>query len=302
MKIVILVLLLSSPLVAQEVIQPAEPSPVIETEPQQRSSVDQHPEQLTFDNPTPPDRIVLFIDTFRYQSNTLELAAKSEQSQKNLSSSHESSSFVSASTAIGLKSYHNGLILGFGLSSNIRDNSGSAEAGVLYIGYELDASWQFGSLLFVGNSYDKHEVKRRLQVDGQTDSVTAITEESISRYSLGLWGKYAFNNYWRGQLTTYYATSSKQNLADNGQQARKEIDIKRRYLALTVALGAYVQVSQRLTFTPQLDLTYVLPLSYVQIERDSTALNAPPVEKTLDFDEQHSISYSLTLAGFRYQL
>lgn len=303
MKFIILLLGLSSPSVAQEVLPSTEP-PVVESESQQPLStpVGRRFEQPPVELERAPDRIVLFIDTLKYQHDTLELASKSEQRQKNLSRTSEFSSFVSTSTTIGIKSYHNGLILGFGLSSDLNANSESANGGALFIGYELDASWQFGGLLFIDNKEEHHEAKRQLQVDDQIIHVTEINETSISQYSLGLWSKYALNNYWRGQLSAYYATSERHQMVDNGQQTQKKTEIERRYLALTATLGAYVQISQRLTFAPQINITYALPLSYVQIIQTDTSSTAPAVKEKLDFDEQHSFSYSLTLAGFRYQL
>lgn len=299
MKISLLVVLVSSPLIAQEVLPPAEqpvpqPPAITVTQPSEQPVVE-------FETSEPTDRIVLFIDTFKYQSDTLELASKSERSQQNLSSTSSSSSFVSASTTLGIKSYHDGLILGFGITGNPSASSESADGGALFVGYELDARWQFGGLAFIDNHEDRREVKRRLQVDDQIEHTTEISETSISRYSLGLWSKCAFNNYWRGQLLAYYATSSARQLLDKGQQ-KKQTETSRKYLALTATFGSYVQISQRLTFTPQVNLTYVLPLSYMQTSQTSTSSTAPPVKEKLEFDEQHNISYSLTLAGFRYQL
>ena len=300
MKVSLLVALLSSPLFAQEIIPPTGPPTTEQEQPSVSPVIQQLEQPVEFEKPA--DRIVLFIDTFKYQSDTSELASKSEQNQKNLSRTSESSSFVSTSTTIGIKSYHDGLILGFGLSSGLKANSEVARGGALFVGYELDARWQFGSLLFIDNGDERHKTKRRLQVDDKTIDTVEIEETSFSRYSLGLWGKCAFNNYWRGQLSAYYATSMRQQLVDNEQQSPNKTEITRRYLALTATLGTYVQISQRLTFTPQINLTYSFPLSYVQVSRVSTAGTAPDVEETLDFDEQHSISYSITLAGFRYQL
>lgn len=301
MKVSLLVVvLLSLPLFAQEVIPPAEQPPVEQEQPSATQVIQQLEQPVELERP--PDRIVLFIDTLKYQSDTTELASKSEQSQKNLSSSEESSSFVSTSTTIGIKSYHDGLIVGFGLSNNISANSEHNNGGALLVGYELDARWQFGGLLFIDNKDKRKEIKRQLQVDDQTINTTEINETSLSRYALGLWGQCAFSNYWRGRLSAYYATSIQQLLVDNGRQTRNSTEVNRKYLALAITLSSYVQISQRLTFTPQVNLTYALPLSYVQTSRATTGSSGPDVEETLEFDEQHSLSYSLTLAGFRYQL
>lgn len=244
------------------------------------------------------DRLIIFIDAFNYKTSSIDATTtrnNSEGSETTITTKRETANFTAVNPTIGLKSYHDRLILGFGISPNLGTGSNSA-GGVFFAGYQLTDAWQIGGLLFLDNSEEKNEVKR----DGDNPA-SEVNESSLVRYSFGPWAKYGGSKHWRAQMSLHYAMTDSQQTSNSSQMGNDthiKTSIIRKHIDLNFILGPYVPITSRLTFVPQMSITCSLPLKYTQTQGSTIS----HTEEDLDFDEDLSIDYTLTLAGFRYEL
>lgn len=244
------------------------------------------------------DRLVLFIDALNYRAGSIDAKttrSNSEGSEMTITTTRETANFTAVNPTIGLKSYHDRLILGFGISPNLGAGD-KGTGGVFFAGYQLTDTWQIGGLLFVDSSEEKNEVKR----DGDNPA-SEVNESTLVRYYFGPWAKYTINEYWRAQFSLHYATTDSQQTSSSSQMGSNtyvKTSIIRKHISLNFILGPYIPITSRLTFVPQVSITCSLPLKYTQTQGSTIS----HTEEELDFDEEPSIDYALTLAGFRYEL
>lgn len=259
----------------------------------------------------PNERFVLFIDALKYRVTThnIDAAHGNGKNKTTISSSSTTTTLKALDATIGLKSYHDRLILGFGISSNIVSSSDAVSGGVLMAGYQLLEGLEVGGLLYISNRKKTTSTSRDDSVDGQLFSSNEESTSSNSVHSLGPWLKLHAGNYWQALFAVYYTSSHTEQTSDSGQQTSDAQDafnnlttsVKRNYFALDLVLGPWIPITEHLTFVPQINITWYLPRSYTQTTTMSSSGGNTLAEDTLEFDEHSSLDYSLVLGGLRYE-
>ena len=260
-------------------------------------------------------RLMLYIDTLKYRASTqtIETTHGQGDNQTSITSSSDSSTMRALDASIGIKGYHNNFILGFGIASNLISTSDAISGGVLMAGYQLLEGLEVGGLLYVA-SRSKETTTSREDAIGGSDTVNsavfATKEEKVtvnSVYSFGPWLKLQADNYWQAQFAIYYTYSRNEQKSDRGQQSGDRKDsfenlttiVERSFFALDLTFGPWLPITEQLTFVPQVNITWYLPLAYTQTATMSTGSNSK--EDTLEFNEHSSFDYSFTLGGLRYE-
>ena len=258
----------------------------------------------------PHERFVLFIDALKYRVTTHSIDANHvrDKNDSNLSSSSTTTTLRALDATIGLKSYHDRLILGFGISSNLLSSSDATSGGVLMVGYRLLEGLEVGGLLYISNREKTTSTRRENSVDDQLFTTNEGSTNSSSVHSFGPWLKLRAGNYWQALFAIYYTSSHTEQTTDSGQRAHDTQDtfnnlttsVARSYFALDLIFGPWIPLTERLTFVPQINITWHLPRAYTQTTTMSSSDGNTLAEDTLEFDEHSSLDYSLTLGGLRY--
>lgn len=268
-----------------------------------------HQEQEIEDD-RPHERFVLFIDALKYRVTTHSVDATDvrDKNDSNLSSSSTTTTLRALDATIGLKSYHDRLILGFGISSNLVSSSDATSGGVLMAGYQLLEGVEVGGLLYISNREKTTSTRRENYVDDQLFTSNEGSTNSSSVHSFGPWLKLRAGDYWQALFAIYYTSSRTEQTSDSAQHTSDTQDtfnnltttVARSYFALDLILGPWIPLTERLTFVPQINVTWYLPRAYTQTTTVSSSAGDTLAEDALEFDEHSSLDYSLTLGGLRY--
>ena len=259
----------------------------------------------------PNERFVLFIDALKYRVTTHSIDATHgrDKNETSISSSSTTTTLRALDATVGLKSYHDRLIIGFGLSGNLVSASDAVSGGVLMAGYQWLEGLEVGGLLYISNREKTTSTRREDTVDAQLFTSTEESTSSSSVHSFGPWLKLHAGNYWQALFAVYYTSSHTQQKSDSGQQTSDTQDtfnnlttsVERSYFALDLIFGPWIPLTQRLTFVPQINITWYLPRAYTQTTSMSSSGGDALAEDTLEFDEHSSLDYSLILGGLRYE-
>ena len=260
-------------------------------------------------------RFVLFIDALKYRASTQSIETTHGQgdNQTSIASTSDTATMRALDASIGLKSYHDNFILGFGIASNLVSTSDALSGGVLIAGYQLLEGLEVGGLLYVASRSKETTTSREDAIAGSdtvNSAVFASKEESVtanSVYSFGPWVKLQAGNYWQAQFAVYYTYSYNEQKSDRGQQSGNREDtfnnltttVKRSFFALDLTFGPWLPITEHLTFVPQVNITWYMPLAYTQTATMSSGSSTN--EETLEFNEHSSFDYALTLGGLRYE-
>ncbi len=257
------------------------------------------------------ERFVLFIDALKYRVTTHSIDATHgrNKNKTSISSSSTTTTLRALDATIGLKSYHDRLILGFGISSNLVSASDAISGGVLMAGYQWLEGLEVGGLLYISNREKTTTTRREDTVDDQLFTSNEESTSSSSVHSLGPWLKLHAGNYWQALFAIYYTSSHTEQKSDSGQQTSDTQDtfnnlttsVERSYFALDLVFGPWIPLTERLTFVPQINITWYLPRAYTQTTTMSSSGGDNLAEDTLEFDEHSSLDYSLVLGGLRYE-
>ena len=257
------------------------------------------------------ERFVLFIDALKYRVTTHNIDAThgSNKNETSISSSSTTTTLRALDATIGLKSYHDRLILGFGISSNLVSSSDAISGGVLMAGYQLLEGLEIGGLFYVSNREKTTSTRREDSIDGKLFTSNEEKTSSNRVHSFGPWLKLHAGNYWQALFAIYYTSSHTEQTSDSGQQTSSSQDtfnklttsVERSYFALDLVFGPWIPLTEHLTFVPQINITWYLPRSYMQTTTMSASGGDTLAEDTLEFDEHSSLDYSLVLGGLRYE-
>ena len=257
------------------------------------------------------ERYVLFVDALKYRVTTHSVEATHHRGKNktSLNSSSTTTTLRALDATIGLKSYHDRLILGFGISSNLVSSSDAVSGGVLMAGYQLLEGLELGGLLYISNREKTTTTRREDSVDDQLFTSNEDSTTSNRVHSFGPWLKLHAGNYWQALFSAYYTSSRTEQTSDSGQQTAASKDtfnnmtttVKRSYFALDLIFAPWIPLTERLTFVPQINITCYLPRSYKQTTTMSSSGGDTLAEDTLEFDEHSSLDYSLVLGGLRYE-
>ena len=241
-----------------------------------------HQEQEIEDD-RPRERFVLFIDALKYRVTTHSVDATQvrDKNDSNLSSSSTTTTLRALDATIG---------------------------GVLMAGYQLLEGLEVGGLLYISNREKTTSTRRENSVDDQLFTSNEGSTNSSSVHSFGPWLKLRAGNYWQALFAIYYTSSHTEQTSDSGQHTRDTQDtfnnltttVARSYFALDLILGPWIPLTERLTFVPQINVTWYLPRAYTQTTTVSSSAGDTLAEDALEFDEHSSLDYSLTLGGLRY--
>ena len=286
--------------------------PESQAEPTSEPHVDSHPELDESDNEARRERFVLYIDALKYRTTTLDVESSrgGDRNETSISSSTTTATLRALDIAVGLQSYHDRLILGFGLSSNIIAAHDASSGGVIMAGYQLFDSLEVGGLLYIASRESETNASREDTVDDQLFINSEVSRTVNSAYAFGPWLKMYLGDYWAAQFVLYYSTSHTEQSADNNQQMEGEIEnsriietaVERSYFALDLVFGPQLPITEHLTFVPQINVTWYLPRNYTRTTTMSANNSGRIVnEKELEFDEQTSFDYALILGGLRYE-
>ncbi len=296
---------------------PSAPDEEAVTEPEETSIQEEiatlhHETEDDDDDEASNDRFVLFVDALKYRVTTHSTDATHarDKNETSISSSSTTTTLRALDATIGLKSYHDRLILGFGISSNLVSPSDARSGGVLMAGYQLLEGLEIGGLLYISNHEKTTSTRREDSIDEQFFTSNEESSSSSSVHSFGPWLKLRAGNYWQALFAIYYTSSHTEQTSDSGQQTGDSQDtlnnltttVKRSYFALDLVFGPWIPLTEHLTFVPQINLTWYLPRTYTQTTSMSSSGGSSLAEDTLEFDEHSSLDYSLTLGGLRYEL
>ncbi len=263
-------------------------------------------------NEHPHERFVLYIDALKYRFTThnVEATRGRPRNETSFSSSTTTTTMQALDTTVGLKSYHNRLILGFGIASNIVSTSDAVSGGALLVGYQPLPGLEIGGLLYIAGRTKTTSTTREDVVDEQIFDSTEDSTATNSTHSIGPWLKLQAGDHWQAMFSVYYAASRTEQTSDSGQQTndsqRNTVNklttiVERSYFALDLVFGPWIPLTEHLIFVPQINITCYLPRAYTQETSMSSSGGDTLSEDKLEFDEHSSFSYSLVLGGLRYE-
>lgn len=259
----------------------------------------------------PRERFILFIDALQYRSTSLDIEANYDRGkgETSIRSSSTRKRLLALDSTIGLKSYHDRMILGFGISADFSTAASEDRGGVLIGGYQLLEGLEVGGLLYIAAREKKSSTDRDDSIGGPVFTNSEEARNSSSIYSFGPWLKLRTGNYWQAQFTIYYAISQTEQTSNSEQQSddtprtfrNLTTSIERSYFALDLAFGPRLPITEKLTFVPYINVTWYLPRQHKQTTTLSTSGSSPTSEEVLEFDEHPSLDYTLVLGGLRYE-
>ena len=261
------------------------------------------------------DRLELLIDALKYDMYYFSYAADTSSGDTILLE-QKSTNLVTVDS-IGLKIHRGQFVLGFAISSFFSSGSLSApESGAVHFGYQLSDKLQIGGLLFIDSSSvnDYKDSKRSTSKskekgddDKEVSSITSSnseTERNNILFAAGGWLEYRLSSVWYVQFSSYWVStsSSQTSMSDlvspyDTSYGNTSVEIRRQYLRNGLSISPKVAVSESLTYTPRLHISFSAP-NFTHTH--TTVIDEE--SESLVFDKNVRVSLSLALASFQYKL